>query len=164
MKCLARKKNTLTKNQKIKAVLSYSIAATSEILLKDFNFSQDKVIDFSRYVSSKFDLCLTPLLSIKSYDPKENFDYTINPSSMTWALYPFSHELRVYIVALLNLIIFSLLDDFDFSHKDCDAFIEHFTHYIFNFASGKWNTSEIVDRIADKYDFHLKIKEKNDEK
>ena len=169
MKCIAYKKqfNKATEKlrlQTIRQVVSFMTASTAEIMLSKFHWSQDRLIELLRRVWAQFDLTGTPLLDLNDFDPEDNFGYSYklrNSLVRIEGVSPYSRASDDYaqqaMVWFLNIIVYSLKDDFGWADSTTDKFIRYLDAYLPLYQQGPAETYRITERLKEEHNVELRM-------
>lgn len=170
MKCIAYKKQFTKATEKlreqtIRQVVPFLTASTAEIMLSKFHWSQDRLVELLRRVWAQFDLSGTPLLDLNDFDPEDNFGYSYklrNSLIRIEGRSPYSHTLDAYaqqtMIWFLNIIVYSLKDDFGWADSTTDKFIRYLDAYLPLYQQGSSETFRIIERLKDEYDVELRMR------
>lgn len=169
MKCIAYKKqfNKATeklRTQTINQVVPFLTASTAEIMLSKFHWSQDRLIELLRRVLAQFDLAGTPLLDLDDFDPDDNFGYSYklrNSLVRIEGVSPYSRTSDTYaqqaMTWFLNIIVYSLKDDFGWADSTTDKFIRYLDAYLPLYQQGPAETFRIIERVKEEHGVELRL-------
>lgn len=169
MKCIAYKKqfNKATeklRTQTINQVVPFLTASTAEIMLSKFHWSQDRLIELLRRVLAQFDLAGTPLLDLDDFDPDDNFGYSYklrNSLIRIEGVSPYSRASDDYaqqaMTWFLNIIVYSLKDDFGWADSTTDKFIRYLDAYLPLYQQGPVETFRIIERVKAEHGVELRL-------
>lgn len=168
MRCLAharpyRKAMAKVNDTNIREVVQYLTAGTAEILLEEFNWTQDTLLEYLRGVWQNFDMTNTPLAELTSFDPEDNFDYTVKLKESTVRpdvgdFTKDSDRRRDQSVRwFVDVLVYTLKDQFEWSDEDTDLFVDHIDGYITDMRERSRSLEQLLGRLREVHSLDLRM-------
>ena len=113
---------------------------------------------------AQFDLTGSPLLDLNDFDPEDNFGYSYklrNSLVRIEGVSPYSRASDDYaqqaMIWFLNIIVYSLKDDFGWANSTTDKFIRYLDAYLPLYQQGPAETFRITERLKEEHNVELRM-------
>lgn len=168
MKCMAnrktyeRAKNNLN-NQNVRYVIRYMTAATAEIMLDKFHWSQCRLLEMLTSVWQNFNLTNTPLATVDSFNPEDNFGYKmqIKNSTIRKSSSVFSQCINQYkdqaIRWFIEVEVYTLKDEYNWSDSTTDRFVRYIDGYLAKLRDGTETVERMTEDLKERHKLDLRM-------
>ncbi len=168
MKCMANTK-TFNKARKksndrnVRLVVRYLTAATAEIMLEKFHWSQERLLEFLTMVWHNFNMTNTPLAEVESFDPADNFGYKVKIKNglVRSNVSPFVQALDSYAEKgaewFIDVLVYTLKDHFNWADSTTDRFVRYIDGYLPKLRTGSVDVDVIIEKLKIEHGLDLRM-------
>ena len=168
MKCIAykkqyeRAKNKLNEKN-IREVVRFMTAATSELMLERFKWSQDRLVEYLQAVWQNFNMTNTPLADMDSFDPGYNFDYRVKTkqSTVRTEVSEFTKSIDAYrdqaVRWFIDVLVYTLKDRYEWADSTTDRFVRGLDPYLKALREKTLTADMMIEKLKAEYQLDLRM-------